>query len=326
MNRVSTVLLLSTSLVATSGASVWADGADPVPPPALSLEIDTFRHAGRDAADGEFPSAGLADARENPPSIEERPPGEMTFEVRDEHGSEDWNWHDETPLYDFATPEFKASNAVGQVNALAAYARGSTGSSVTVAVVDEAFDLDHPDLAPNIVDFQDFGAADRRAGQGADATERTLFELGNKTLVKGHGTLVAGVVAAARNRQGIHGIAPDASLLALRTDSLIFEEIRAEDLGDNPVDELIEGLKQGTTLFVAEGTRWEFSSRKARRIWTRSWPGCSQATSDFGPVPAISVRRTRLGRSTTLRPTAPTSSISASAAAPKLNLKTAKPF
>jgi hypothetical protein len=74
----------------------------------------------------------------------------------------------------------------------------STGRDVRVAIVDSGIQLDHPDLAGQVVSHASF------AGDGDERAET-------------HGTAVAGIVAAkADNRLGIVGVAPGARLLALR--------------------------------------------------------------------------------------------------------------
>jgi hypothetical protein len=74
----------------------------------------------------------------------------------------------------------------------------ATGRDVRVAIVDSGVQLDHPDLAGQVVDHASF-AGDR--GEHVEA----------------HGTAVAGIVAArADNHLGIAGVAPEARLLALR--------------------------------------------------------------------------------------------------------------
>ncbi|MGQ0617980.1 MAG: S8 family serine peptidase [Acidimicrobiia bacterium] len=83
----------------------------------------------------------------------------------------------------------------------------STGAGVTVAVLDSGASLDHEDLATHIVGAATCvgtnGASDRCVPGGQDDD--------------GHGTHVAGVVAAARNNgRGIAGVAPDASLLIVK--------------------------------------------------------------------------------------------------------------
>ena len=71
------------------------------------------------------------------------------------------------------------------------------GGGVRVAVLDSGIDLDHPDLrVAGDVSFVD-GAAD-----GDDDN--------------GHGTMVAGIIAALDNGVGVTGIAPDAELYAVK--------------------------------------------------------------------------------------------------------------
>ncbi len=72
-------------------------------------------------------------------------------------------------------------------------------SSVVVAVIDSGIDLDHPDLATQIVPGWDF--------IGGDASPDDLL---------GHGTAVASVIAAAQNGVGIEGVAPDVRVMPLK--------------------------------------------------------------------------------------------------------------
>jgi subtilisin family serine protease len=74
----------------------------------------------------------------------------------------------------------------------------ATGRNVRVAVVDSGVQLDHPDLVGQIVGHASF------AGDREERAET-------------HGTAVAGIIAGrADNHVGIVGVAPEASLLALR--------------------------------------------------------------------------------------------------------------
>jgi hypothetical protein len=76
--------------------------------------------------------------------------------------------------------------------------RVTTGRGVLVAVIDSRVEVDHPDLAGQVVSSQD-------------------FVIGRPGPAERHGTGVAGVIAAkAGNGIGIAGVAPDARLLALR--------------------------------------------------------------------------------------------------------------
>jgi subtilisin family serine protease len=102
---------------------------------------------------------------------------------------------------DFATLEAD-NNTVLETRANYAYARGWTGSGSTVMVMDSGVDTDHPDLVDQIKYTWDAGY-----DNGVEDTN-------------GHGTHVAGIVAAAKNGTGSHGIAYDAQLaIAKITDS-----------------------------------------------------------------------------------------------------------
>lgn len=97
-----------------------------------------------------------------------------------------------TDPFTFRTPEFtnKANNVI---NADRAYARGWTGRGSTVLIMDTGINLSHPDLAGKVKYSRDFTGT------------------GLKDNV-GHGTHLAGIVAAARNGTGMHGVAFDAEL------------------------------------------------------------------------------------------------------------------
>ena len=81
----------------------------------------------------------------------------------------------------------------------------TTGSNVIVAVLDSGVDYTHPDLRPKMV-----------AGYGADVSNNTSDPMDVAT--SGHGTHVAGMIAAASNNGvGISGVMPyRAQILAVR--------------------------------------------------------------------------------------------------------------
>jgi subtilisin family serine protease len=80
-------------------------------------------------------------------------------------------------------------------------ARPVDGSGVKVAVFDTGIDRSHPDLAPNIT-----GGLNAIAGSDPDAYDDD----------NGHGTAMAGIIAARRNRAGVVGAAPRALLYAVK--------------------------------------------------------------------------------------------------------------
>lgn len=90
------------------------------------------------------------------------------------------------------------------VDAPEAWEAGLRGTDVRVAVLDGGFDLDHPDLAPNInLDLsKDF------TGEGLQYTLPDTFS---------HGTHTAGTIGAADNAFGTIGIAPEVELVLVKS-------------------------------------------------------------------------------------------------------------
>lgn len=83
------------------------------------------------------------------------------------------------------------------VNVLPAWALGATGRGVGIALIDSGIDANHPEFAG-------------RVGGGAD------FVFGDRQLLddaSGHGTAVAGIIAANHQEAGIVGIAYEARLI-----------------------------------------------------------------------------------------------------------------
>lgn len=82
----------------------------------------------------------------------------------------------------------------------------STGSGIVVAVLDTGTQLDHPDLVGQFLERDGRVVASDLVDGDADPTDHN-----------GHGTIVAGLVAAAAgNGEGVAGVAPDARLLPVR--------------------------------------------------------------------------------------------------------------
>ncbi len=73
------------------------------------------------------------------------------------------------------------------------------GTGIGVAVLDTGIDLQHPDLATNIV---------------ADTSCLANQTRGNDD--NGHGSHIAGIIAAANNNLGVLGVAPEAKLVAIK--------------------------------------------------------------------------------------------------------------
>lgn len=98
------------------------------------------------------------------------------------------------------TPEYFRSGALAQVNAAQAYALGFTGAGVRVGVADSGLDARHPEFIGRVLPGYDFQSL------------RPILP-GNAGDSDGHGTHVNGIVAAARDGVGMHGVAFNASVI-----------------------------------------------------------------------------------------------------------------
>ncbi|WP_258175052.1 S8 family peptidase [Actinopolyspora mortivallis] len=84
----------------------------------------------------------------------------------------------------------------------------SGGAGVTVGILDSGIDPRHPDLAANV-----------DASRSVGCTEEGIPDRSEEAWspsTSGHGTHVAGTVAAARNDVGIAGVAPEADLVSIK--------------------------------------------------------------------------------------------------------------
>lgn len=110
---------------------------------------------------------------------------------------------------------------LAKVGATAAW-DGGRGSGVVVAVLDTGVDLGHPDLRDQLVEGIDL------IDEGTPPDDP-----------QGHGTLVAGIIAAtASNGQGVAGVAPRARIMPVR---------------------VLDAEGRGTPATVAAGIRWATS-------------------------------------------------------------------
>lgn len=98
-------------------------------------------------------------------------------------------------------------------------ASARVGAGVTVAVVDSGIQPDHPDLRGRIDTARSVDCTD---GGRPDATR-----LRWRNTTSGHGTHVAGIIAAARNGIGVTGVAPGARVASVKVvddDGFIYPE------------------------------------------------------------------------------------------------------
>ncbi len=93
--------------------------------------------------------------------------------------------------------------------------RQATGAGVDVGIIDTGIDPRHPDIAPNYDALRSRNFTTDRPELDGPCEVPSCVDPPNVD-GRGHGTHVAGVVAAARNGVGMAGVAPDARLVSLR--------------------------------------------------------------------------------------------------------------
>ncbi|MCU4804860.1 S8 family peptidase [Bacillus cereus] len=89
------------------------------------------------------------------------------------------------------------------INAPAAWEKSEKGKDVVVAVLDTGCQIDHVDLKDRIIGGRNF-------------TTDNNSDPNNYTDMNGHGTHVAGTIAATENNKGVLGVAPQAKLLIVK--------------------------------------------------------------------------------------------------------------
>lgn len=119
----------------------------------------------------------------------------------------------------FETAEYLKGAFLKQINAASAYASGDgkplSGSGVRVAVIDTGMDMTQAEFQGRLI-------------PGGPAFESTAI---TNTMIdpEGHGTHIAGIIGAARNGNGMHGVAWGAEIFPVRMASDFLPE---SDYGD----------------------------------------------------------------------------------------------
>lgn len=106
------------------------------------------------------------------------------------------------------------------VDSPGAWAAGARGDGVRIAILDTGFDLDHPDLAPNI----NFALSIDFTGEGLSYALPDPLS---------HGSWTAGIAAAADNAFGTIGVAPEAELLLIKV---------LDDEGNGSFGDIVSGI------------------------------------------------------------------------------------
>lgn len=130
---------------------------------------------------------------------------------------------------------------VSMLQAPTLWAKGEKGSGTVVAICDTGIDRNHPDLKDQIIGGRNF------TGYGSPED----FNDGN-----GHGTHVAGTIAAQENGSGVVGIAPEAKLLICKV---------LDDEGSGSYQSIIDGIRYAIN--------WRGPNRERVRIINMSLGG-----------------------------------------------------
>jgi len=140
-----------------------------------------------------------------------------------------------SPPSTFETREYFGSafagmnrSGLGQIHASTAYSLGATGQGITVAVIDTGVDSTISELQGQLAGQYDVRASTRTSGD---------------IDTDGHGTMVTSVIAALKDGRGVHGVAYESKVLAIRADTPGSCQTTGEDegctFGDNTLVQAI---------------------------------------------------------------------------------------
>ena len=111
----------------------------------------------------------------------------------------------QNPLYSNQWQWNNTTDSRFDVNAEEAW-QLSTGKNITVAIIDNGFELNHPDLKENFLEGYD-------CTNGRDGAKKGAYKITEDS----HGTQCAGMIGAENNNIGIIGIAPDCRMIPIRS-------------------------------------------------------------------------------------------------------------
>jgi hypothetical protein len=175
-------------------------------------------------------------------STESTPVDTSPYETTEFYGDvSGWIWSDGSEVL-----ESDKSPFLDIINAQYAYARGytgldaTTGDPVLIGVLDTGIDLDHSEFSGRV--HSDLSNTNQQgivdgAGDSADPTHQLLDDT--------HGTKVAGVIAANKEGDRVHGVAYDAEIIPYRMGVTGTGQID----GDRADDAIIDGISKGAMVF-----------------------------------------------------------------------------
>jgi hypothetical protein len=161
----------------------------------------------------------------------------------------------------FETPEYFEGWGLDRINAAARYAEGAFGAGALVSLFDSGIDPDHPEL-----------------GGAYLADQSHSYFAGEMTDLNGHGSHVAGIIAAARDGTGMHGVAPEARILAFRA----LDGPEAERAGlffQNWEDAMLRSVEAGADVM---NNSWTFVNEDERPVRITDLTSREDAIAYFG--------------------------------------------
>jgi len=169
----------------------------------------------------------------------------------------------QTRAFNYEAKEISTVLTVGGVTN--AWARGITGKGVTIAIVDQGFDLTQKDFTfangtSKIAGFKNFYPAESK-------------DWGY------HGTMMAGIAAGSRNNSGTVGVAPDAMLLLAQ----VSEGGLAGTINGQAVARAIDwaSASGATVINLSFGSTYDANFQKAL---TRNADGTWKAPANYGSM------------------------------------------
>lgn len=163
-------------------------------------------------------------------------------------------------------PFFNLQWGHNYVGAVESWNNGYRGQGVRVAVLDGGFDLDHPDLAPNI----DFASSADMTGQGLQFTLSGFS----------HGSHTSGTIGAADNGFGVIGVAPEVDLVLVK---VLF------DSGSGTFEDVIEGI------YYAANQNVQVMNMSLGAVVPRGGPGTNEISALANAVKAAMAYATAQG-------------------------------
>ena len=175
--------------------------------------------------------------------------------------------------YNKATKAFKGSFNALNVVSDPAWNTGAANSTGIVAVFDTGVDYTHPDLAGSMANMSAYVAAAGGTSHGYNATKETAEPMDDN----GHGTHVAGIIAASTNGYGVSGAANGVKLLPVK-------------VGDSKGRFTSANIQRGYA-YLKKVAQAGADLRVVNNSWSGQFkdPAVSLAVSDLGDLGVASV-------------------------------------